>query len=337
MARINPTGHTALYFDHICAESLTQLRACRTGEQGVVISRYDDIANLDWVAMPLLPYLYAVDYSTQIPNFMDRVTLSKLRDDYRRAHLQSIVPDLPDGSAPEGNWYELAGSAYDRTIFAFQLKTTPEQDAAMIALLNDRRNVERYNGAFRNCADFVRVTLNRIYPHAIRRNFIADFGLTTPKSVARALHQYGKHHPEADLTVFQIPQVPGWLPRSRRPVGVTEGLIKTYGVPMIVLSPLATGIVYAAYLGQGRLTLPTDAPVLDLRETDPDLAAAYATVNAVPLAQRAEVATLVRSDEKLAAHGAVVLGSDASDMQTVSGEAGTATTAAGDVTTGGLH
>ena len=58
---MNPTGHSAVYLNHVCAASPTELRACRPGESGVVISRYHKIDGLDWVAIPLIPYLYAVD------------------------------------------------------------------------------------------------------------------------------------------------------------------------------------------------------------------------------------------------------------------------------------
>ncbi len=163
--------------------------------------------------------------------------MSLLRELYRRHALESVAPDLPDGSAPAGNWYELVGSAYDRTIYGFSLATTPEQDARLMAMFNDRRNVQRYNGAFRNCADFARTTINYLYPHAVRRNFVADFGLTTPKSVARGLSHYAKKHPEADLHVFKVPQIPGSLPRSHEVQGVTESLLKRYVVPLVV--PLA--------------------------------------------------------------------------------------------------
>jgi hypothetical protein len=262
---LNPTGHSALYLDHVCAATPIELRPCRPGEPGVVISRYDDIGGRDWIAVPLLPYLYAVESPADIPQTMNREQEARLRDLYRRHALESVAPDLPDGGTPEGNWYELVGSAYDRTIYGFSVATTPDQDASLIAMFNDRRNVERYNGAFRNCADFARTTINHIYPHAIRRNFIADFGLTTPKQVARGLTHYASKHPKADFHVFTIPQVPGSIPRSYGVQGVTESLIKRYGVPLVVLSPVATAIVFVAYLGHGRFDMPRSAPVLDLR------------------------------------------------------------------------
>ena len=127
--------------------------------------------------------------------------------------------------APTGNWYELVGSAYDRTIYGFSLATTPEQDAALIARFNDRRNVEHYNGAFRNCADFARTTINDLFPHAIRRNFIADFGLTTPKSVARGLSALRLEASGCRVPRLQgLPRFPGSLPRSHAVLGVTESL-----------------------------------------------------------------------------------------------------------------
>ena len=43
-----------------------------------------------------------------------------------------------------GDWYELIGSAYDRTLYAFQLPTTAEQDDAFIAKYNSRPNHESY-------------------------------------------------------------------------------------------------------------------------------------------------------------------------------------------------
>lgn len=264
---VNPTGHSALYLDHVCAATPVQLRPCKPGELGVVISRYDGITNHDWIAVPLLPYLYAVESPTDIPQTMNREEEARLRDVYRRHALESVAPDLPNGGTPEGNWYELAGSAYDRTIYGFSVATTPEQDARLIAIFNDRRNVERYNGAFRNCADFARTTINLLYPHAIRRNFVADFGLTTPKSVARALTHYASKHPDAQFHVFVIPQVPGSIPRSYGVQDVTEGLLKRYGVPLVYLSPIATGVVFIAYMGHGRFDMPRHAPVLDLRQT----------------------------------------------------------------------
>ena len=61
------TGHAAVYLSRICAASPTELRRCQPGETGVVISRYHRVAGRDWFAIPLIPYLYAVEKPEQIP------------------------------------------------------------------------------------------------------------------------------------------------------------------------------------------------------------------------------------------------------------------------------
>ena len=107
------TGHVAIYLSGICSDSPVLLRPCTEGEPGVVLSRYDGIAGYDWIAIPLVPYLYAVDRPEAVPLFADAHLVAFLRDQYRRAHLESLAPDRPDGGIPEGNWYELVGASYD--------------------------------------------------------------------------------------------------------------------------------------------------------------------------------------------------------------------------------
>ncbi|MGA9256929.1 MAG: hypothetical protein WBV98_10015, partial [Candidatus Sulfotelmatobacter sp.] len=78
------TGHAAVYLSGVCAETPLVLRACTPGELGAVISRYDGVGGYDWVAIPLIPYLYAVEKSEDIPLFVDPKTVTFLRDQYRR-------------------------------------------------------------------------------------------------------------------------------------------------------------------------------------------------------------------------------------------------------------
>jgi len=114
------TGHAAIYLSRVCAASPTVLRRCQAGESGVVISRYHRIGGYDWLAIPLYPYLYAVERPGDIPLFADSKLEAALRDRYRRRHLKDIAPDGPDGTIPAGDWYELIGSAYDRTLYGLQ-------------------------------------------------------------------------------------------------------------------------------------------------------------------------------------------------------------------------
>lgn len=274
---INPTGHAAVYLNHVCADSPTHLRMCRAGELGVVISRYHKVGGYDWLAIPLVPYLYAVDQVEDVPSTADAQLVAKLRDDYRRKHLEKIVPDVPvkeiedEGTeaedtgaavvAPKGDWVQLIGASYDRKIYGFQIETTREADEHFIAEYNDRRNVSHFNLFYRNCADFSRTLLNLYYPHAIRRNIFVDLGITTPKQVARSLTKYAKRHPDLEFSSFMIPQVPGTIDRSHRINGVVEAMLKSkkYVVPLVVLNPQLTAGMVVAYLADGRFSPPKNA------------------------------------------------------------------------------
>jgi hypothetical protein len=157
---MNPTGHSAVYLNHVCAASPTELRACRPGESGVVISRYHKIDKLDWVAIPLIPYLYGVEDVSQVPQSVDQAQVVALRDAYRRKHLLELVPNGRHGRTPKGEWTELVGESYNRTIRGFEVVSTAEQDERFIAIFNDRRNTGHFNILFHNCADFSRVVMD---------------------------------------------------------------------------------------------------------------------------------------------------------------------------------
>src|SRR5690348_1167657 len=90
---LTPTGHVAIYLSDVCAETPVKLRRCDPGERGVVISRYHGFDHYDWVAIPLLPYLYAVTEPDQIPEEASRDLAMRLRNQYRREYLLKYVPD----------------------------------------------------------------------------------------------------------------------------------------------------------------------------------------------------------------------------------------------------
>ena len=263
----NPTGHAAIYLNHICAESPTRLRPCGAGEPGAVISRYHKIDGYDWLAIPLVPYLYAVERVKDVPSMADAALEASLRDQYRRRHLLALAPDVPDGKkageAPDGEWTQLVGASYDRRIYGFQIQTTAEEDERFMDEFNDSRNVGHFNLLFHNCADFSKMLLNVYYPHSVHRNFFVDLGITTPKQVARSLTKYADHHPELRFSTFMIPQVPGSIKRSHPIDGVMESVVKSkkYVVPLAVLNPEITAGLVVAYLTDGRFKAPKDATV----------------------------------------------------------------------------
>jgi hypothetical protein len=246
------TGHAAVYLSGVCAQTPIVLRKCAPGETGVVLSRYDGVGGSDWVAVPLIPYLYAVERPEDVPLFADAKMVNFLRDRYRRQYLQDVAPDGKDGEVPKGNWYELAGSSYDRTIYGFEIETTAEQDEALIRKLNTSPNESHFHLVSRNCADFAKDVLNTYFPRALHRSIVADVGMTTPKQMAKMLTRYGVKHPGLRFSRLVIAQVPG-MPRSTPVHGVVESFLKSkkYIVPSVVVSPIFAGVVAAVYVGTG--------------------------------------------------------------------------------------
>ena len=253
MGFFTATGHAAVYLSGVCAKSPVELRPCAPGETGIVISRYDGVGGYDWVAIPLVPYLYAVERPEDIPLFADARMVLQLRDRYRRQHLLAVAPDGKNGGAPGGNWYELVGSSYDRTIYGFEIETTTKQDADLIRTPNSSANRSHFHLAWRNCADFAKDVLNFYYPKALHRSVVADVGMTTPKQIAQTLIRYSGRHPELQFSRLVIPQIPGSMPRSTTVHGVVESFFKSkkYIVPSAVASPIFAGCVFAVFVGTG--------------------------------------------------------------------------------------
>jgi len=233
----NPTGHAAVYLSRICAASPVSLRMCSPGESGVVISRYYKVGGYDWLAVPLIPYLYAVDQPEEVPPEVDARSAALLRDDYRRRHFRDIAPDGENGEAPDGNWIQLVGSAYDRRIYVLEIDTDEEQDMKFVEEFNSRPNKSRFNLLFQNCAGFASGVLNFFHPHSVHRSFFRDLGMSTPKQATRSLMKYAKRHPGVQFRAFVIAQQPGSIGRSRPIRGVLESLIAgpEYGLPAAAL------------------------------------------------------------------------------------------------------
>ena len=129
-------------------------------------------------------------------SFADAKMVAFLRDQYRRKYLESIVPDTANGETPAGNWIQLVGSSYDRTIYGLDIESTPEQDDALIRWLNGAPNRSHFHLASRNCADFAKTIINFYYPKSLHRSVIADVGITTPKQIAKMLVKLEARHPE---------------------------------------------------------------------------------------------------------------------------------------------
>src|ERR1700733_7668527 len=273
---VNPTGHTAIYFERICAETPVKLRRCQPGESGAVVSRYQGIDHYDWVAIPFIPYLYSVENPESVPAHVDRATVNRMRDRYHEQHLLILGDHVPAGTLLHGGWTELVGVSYERRIYAFRFDTTEEQDDAFIAQMNDAKNKSHFQLLFSNCSDFARVVLNEYFPGTFKRSIFPDAGMTTPKQITYKLVRYAKKHPEEELKVYEIPQIPGYRHPSKRNKSISESLITTgYAIPIVVFNPYLGGGLFVDYLVRGRYHLiPKHPEVLGPTEvtalTEPD-------------------------------------------------------------------
>src|SRR5579862_53374 len=261
---LNPTGHTAIYFERICADGPVTLRRCQPGEMGAVISRYQGMAGYDWVAIPLIPYLYSVEDPVEVPSHVNRETVQRLRDRYHEAHLMSLG-NVGEGGLMHGGWSELICVAYERRIYAFRFNTTETQDDAFIAEMNASANHTHFHLLFNNCADFARVVLNEYFPRTFRRSIFPDAGMTTPKQITYKLVRYGRKHPDTGLQVFEIPQIPGYRRLSRSNKSISESLVTTaYAVPIAIVNPYLAGGLFVDYVVRGRYHLiPKHPEILD--------------------------------------------------------------------------
>ncbi len=286
---INPTGHSAIYLNHVCAASPTMLRRCQPGETGVVISRYSRVHGYDWVAIPLLPYLYAVDRAEDVPAWVEAADVQKMQTTYAEAHLMSLASETK-GYDAKNTWPQLLGVAYIRKIYSFEIATTDERDDLLIAEYNDGANRDHFNLFTNNCADFSRDVINSYYPHAVGRSIIADIAITTPKQIAKSLVKYAHRHDGLGLNKIVIPQIPGSISRSHAPRGVIESLLKTkkYALPIAVLNPYVLAGIAVTYLSKGRFNFTKDVPVIAVTDQEEML------VSGKPMAP---ANTLIASDQ----------------------------------------
>ncbi|WP_213803700.1 DUF4105 domain-containing protein [Granulicella sp. dw_53] len=261
-----PVGHTAVYLDRVCADGPLKLRLCEPGEpQGVVIARYHRVGKIDWIASPVMEFLYASERAEDIPTFVTQDLAWERRQRYRRQYLSEMVPDGTEKDKQTDEWWESAGVAFNRRVWGYGLETSREQDERFVATMNARPNVHAYAVRKRNCANFAADMVNLYFPGTVEVDKWADFGLMTPKQVARSVAAYGEAHPEAGLRVVEVPQIPGTLRRSRPVRGTAEAGLKTkrYLVTLLMIQPEVVAGCAIAYLKHGRWKVGDGAVVAE--------------------------------------------------------------------------
>jgi hypothetical protein len=257
VARITGSGHSAVYFSRICAESPVKLRLCRPGEQGSVMSNYTTLGEdqpFEWNVVPLSIYLYGVENPENRPLFGTHKIKYALEERYREKFLAAYCQTPECHTNNKAEWREMVGATLSRNIYVFVVETTLEQDRAFIKEFNSLPNRNHFNGMTRNCADFSMHVINSFFPGAAKPDYLNDFGMSSPKAIARSFTRYGERHPEAHLYVLHFAQMPGTIKRSSECRNGTEQLYhsKKLLVPMLLFADHELPFVAASYLLTGR-------------------------------------------------------------------------------------
>jgi hypothetical protein len=257
IARITGSGHTAVYLSRVCPESPVKLRLCRADEQGSVISNYTTLGEdqpFEWNAVPLSIYLYGVEDPQYRPMVGSQKIKHVLEERYRDRFLSGYCESESCKTSNKAEWREMVGATLSRSMYMFVAETTVEQDLDLIAQFNSLPNKNHFNGVTRNCADFARRVINTYFPHAAGPDYINDFGMTSPKAVARSFTRYALRHPDTHFRVVHYAQIPGTIKRSSECREGTEQLYRSKKllVPMLIFANHELPFVAASYLFTGR-------------------------------------------------------------------------------------
>jgi hypothetical protein len=287
VARITGSGHTAVYFSRICPESPVKLRLCRPGEQGSVISNYISLGEdqpFEWNIVPLNVYLYGVEDAQYRPIVGSQKIKHVLEERYREQYLTDYCATESCQTSHKAEWREMVGATLERSIYMFVVNTTVQQDLALIEEFNADANENHFNGMTRNCADFTRRIINTYFPNATGPDYINDFGMTSPKAIARSFTRYANRHPDAGFRVLHFAQVPGTIKRSSECRAGTEQLVrsKKLVVPMLIFADHVVPFVAASYILTGRFDPQSELekhPTIEATETEHKIKLAKAENN----------------------------------------------------------
>jgi hypothetical protein len=256
-------GHSAVYLSGVCMASPLELRLCEPGENGVVLTnyRFGEDRSYEWNAIPLNVYLYGVEDVSARPIYASKRVLWTLQERYRKKYLANMCTGRCSMN-PTALWRETVASTFMRDIYMFTVKTTAEQDHALIEKLNHAANVGHYNLFTHNCANFARDIVNTYFPGAAKADRVNDFWITSPKAIAKSFSHYGVRHPELEFHVVRFSQIPGEYTPSKDSRKGTEQLYRAnrWRLPLAVLLPETLVLFASSYTITGRFN-----PELELR------------------------------------------------------------------------
>jgi hypothetical protein len=257
VARITGSGHSAVFLSRICPDGPVKLRLCAPHEQGSVMSNYTTLGEdqpFEWNIVPLSVFVYGVQDPQNRPLFASWKIKGALETNYRESVLRDYCQTHKCQTSGGAEWREMVGADSERTLYILVVSTTVAQDQALIEKFNNAPNVNHFNGMRRNCADFTKDVLNTYFPHSAHRNAINDFGMTSPKGVARSFAGYAHGQPEAEYHVMHFAQLPGTTKRSTECREGTEQLYhsKKLLVPMAFFAWHELPIAVGSYVLTGR-------------------------------------------------------------------------------------
>lgn len=257
VARITGSGHSAVYLSRICPDSPVKLRMCGPHEQGSVISNYTTLGEdqpFEWNIVPLSVFVYGVSDPRSRPVFTSWKIKAALEENYREKTLSDYCTGHTCLTSGKAEWREMVSASSERTLYILIVSTTVEQDQALIEKFNDAPNVNHFNGATRNCADFTRNLIDTYFPHAAHRDVVNDFGMTSPKAVARSFAHYAHDRPEAQYHVLHFAQLPGTIKRSTECRDGTEQLYRSKKllIPMAFFAWHELPVAVGSYVLTGR-------------------------------------------------------------------------------------
>jgi len=210
-------GHAATYLSNICPDgSPIRMRLCRPGESGGVVIRSSALSeneDYDWAIVPFDEYMHGFGAPDLAPLFATR-TLQHVLERYDFGPVFAGAFATTDGAVPAGQWKAALATRFDRSIYVFSVKTTPAEDAAIVAEYNVAPNKSRFNFFYRNCSDQAKGIFDLILPHTIGDR-TSGITMQTPKGLAKALVRRALAHPELSLRVRRYTQIPGTFSRSR--------------------------------------------------------------------------------------------------------------------------
>ena len=254
---ITGSGHTAVYFSRICPASPVKLRLCRPGENGSIMSNYINLGEnqrFEWNIAPLDEYLYGVQNPENRPLFGSPRLKALLERRYRVKFLSKYCSAKSCVMSDKAEWREMVAATMSRSMYIFYVDTSVQQDLRLIAEFNALPNKNHFDGMTNNCADFVKGILDTYFPHSAHRDVVDDFGMTSPKAVARSFTDYALRHRELQFCVLHFSQLPGTIKRSSEPRNGTEQLFRSKKllIPMAIFATHELPVVTAAYIVHGR-------------------------------------------------------------------------------------